>query len=94
MPSVEERLAAIETRMEERGRDVDRRLGAVEASITALASAVGIMTSSLSTLTETTKSHMLKATCINGGAKVLQGGGAASGIAATVFYIGSRLGWW
>ena len=94
MPSVEERLTAIETMLSERGRESARRLAALEGSIQAMGAAVSVMSSALTALTESTKVHVFNATCVNGGAKILQGGGAASGVAVAVFFIGTKLGWW
>ena len=80
MPTVEERLASIEAQMSDRRADIDRRLSAIESRIV--------------DLTETTNRHVFKATCINGGSRILQGGGAASGVVAVILLLGKVFGWW
>lgn len=87
MPTIEERLGIIETQNTERLREehlrrmeVDRRLGGIEGGLSLLTSNITTLTLSMHTLTETTKAHAFKATCINGGAKLLQGASATGGV--------------
>ena len=94
MPTVEERLGAIETDIgiikaqaierahsrNQRHMDEERRLSAIEVKIDKLA--------------EVTQHHVFKATCINGSTKILQGSGLGGGLVAVVFFFGKLLGWW
>ena len=58
---------------QERQEDLDRRLTAIEGSISS-------MGTKLDALTVATQSHVFRATCINGSAKVLQGASAGGGV--------------
>ena len=87
MPTVEERLAVIEeqnlARMREdnlRRAEIDRRLQAIEDGNNSLSSAMAVVNVTLATLTQITKTHTTKATCVNAGAKVLWAGGAGGGV--------------
>lgn len=85
--NLERRVTVIETQMQERASqreereqerrnanaEVLRRLSTVEATLVEVRQ-------QLIKLTEQTKSHVVKATCINGSAKILQGAGATGGI--------------
>ena len=85
MPTVEERLAVIEEQNIARLREDNQRRTEIDRRFTGLEGKIDH-------LVTITQQHTFKATCINGGAKVLQGAGAGSGVLLAIYIILEKLG--
>jgi hypothetical protein len=68
------------------------RLSTLEAQLPDLMRRMAGLEAAMDRLTEATNKHVFKSTCVNGGAKVLQGASAGGGVLLAVYVVLEKLG--